>query len=73
MQYVGQTGRMLKTRFGEHYRRNSKPKKFDTFLSQHFNRTGHSSKNVLVQLVVKLSYDKNSSVNFNNIKGLKLN
>ena len=68
MQYVGQTGRMLKTRFGEHYRRISKPKKFDTFLYQHFKRTGHSPKNVLVQLVEKLSYDKNSSVNFNNIK-----
>lgn len=35
---------------------------------QHFKRTGHSPKNVLVQLVEKLSYDKNSSVNFNNIK-----
>ena len=44
MQYVGQTGRMLKTRFCEHYRRISKPKTFDTFLYQHFKRIGHSPK-----------------------------
>ena len=32
MQYVEQTGRALKKRFGEHYRRMNKPKKIDNFL-----------------------------------------
>ena len=51
MQYVGQTCRKLKNRFGEHYRKIKKPKKIDTFLYQHFKRTGHSPDNVLVQPV----------------------
>ena len=58
----------LKTRFGEHYRNIIKAKKIDTFLYQHVRRTGHSSSNVLVQPVEKLSYDENSSVRFNTIK-----
>ena len=71
MQYVGQTCRKLKNRFGEHYRKIKKPKKIDTFLYQHFKRTGHSSDNVLVQPVEKLIYDENSSVRFNTIKRLE--
>ena len=47
------------------------PKKIDTFLYQHFKRTGHSPDNVLVQPVEKLIYDENSSVRFNTIKGLE--
>ena len=31
MQYVGQTGRALKKRFGKHYRRMNKPKKLIIF------------------------------------------
>ena len=46
-------------------------KKIDTFLYQHFKRTGHSPDNVLVQPVEKLIYDENSSVRFNTIKGLE--
>ena len=68
MQYVGQTCPKLKNRFGEHYRKIKKPKKIDTFLYQHFKRTGHSPDNVLVQPVEKLIYDENSSVRFNTIK-----
>ena len=68
MQYVGQTCRKLNNRFGEHYRKVKKPKKIDTFLYQHFKRTGHSPGNVLVQPVEKLIYDENSSVRFNTIK-----
>ena len=71
MQYVGQTCRKLKNRFGEHYPKIKKPKKIDTFLYQHFKRTGHSPDNVLVQPVEKLIYDENSSVRFNNIKRLE--
>ena len=48
-----------------------KPKKIDTFLYQHFKRTGHSPDNVLVQPVEKLIYDDNSSVRFNTIKRLE--
>ena len=68
MQYVGQTCRTLQKRFGEHYRRIRKPKNNDTFLYQHFKRTGHSPNNVTVQPVEKISYDENSSVRFKNIK-----
>ena len=49
MQYVSQLVVSWKTRFGEHYR---KIKKIDTFLYQHFKRTGHSPNNVLVQQVL---------------------
>ena len=55
MQYVGQTCRALQKRFGEHYRRMKKPKPIDTFLYQHFKRTGHSPNDVLVQPVGKLT------------------
>ena len=71
MQYVGQTCRKLKNRFGEHYSKLKKPKKIDTFLYQHFKRTGHSPVNVLVQQVEKLIYDENSSVRYNTIKRLE--
>ena len=71
MQYVGQTCRALQKRFGEHYRRMKKPKSIDTFLYQHFKRTGHSPNDVLVQPVEKLTYDKNSSSRFKIIKRLE--
>ena len=45
-----------------------KPKPIDTFLYQHFKRTGQSPNNVLVQPVAKLTYDKNSSSRFKTIK-----
>ena len=61
MQYVGQTCSALQKRFGEHYRRMKKPNPIDTFLYQHFKLTGHSTNDVLVQPVEKLTYDKNSS------------
>lgn len=68
MQYVGQTGRTLKKRFGEHYRRMKKPKQFDTFLYQHFKCTGHSPNDISVQPVEKLTYHENSSARFKIIK-----
>ena len=55
MQYVGQTCRALQKRIGEHYRRMKKPKPIDTFLYQHFKRTGHSPNDVLVQPVEKFT------------------
>ena len=71
MQYVGQTCRKLKNRSGEQYCKIKKPKKIDTFLYQHFKRTGHSPDNILVQPVEKLIYEENSSVRFNTIKRLE--
>ena len=68
MQYVGQTCRKLKNRFGEHYRKIKKPKNIDTFLYQHSKRTGHSPDIVLVQPLKKLIYDENSPGRFNTIK-----
>ena len=70
MQYVGQTCRTLQKRFVEHYRRIRKPKNNDTFLYQHFKRTGYSPNNVIhvVQPVEKILYETNSSVRFKNIK-----
>ena len=65
MQYVGQTCHKLKKRFGEYYPKIKTPKKIVTLLYQHFNRTGHSPDNVLVE---QLSYDENSSVRFNTSK-----
>ena len=44
--------------------RMKKPKPIDTFLYQHVKRTGHSSNDVLVQPVEKLTYDKHSSSRF---------
>ena len=64
---------LCKKRFGEHYRRIRKPKNNDTFLYQHFKRTGHSPNNVIVQPVEKIPYDKNSSVRFKTSNDLKLN
>ena len=68
MQYVGQTCLKFKNRFGEHYHKIKIPKNIDTFLYQHFKRTGHYPDNVSVQSVEKLIYDENSSVRFNTIK-----
>lgn len=68
MQYVGQTSRALKKRFGEHYRRIKKPKKIDTFLYQHFKRTGHSPADISIQPVEKIIYATNSSSRFKNIQ-----
>ena len=54
MQYVGQTSRALRKRFGEHYRRIKMPKMIDTFLHQHFKRKDQSPVNVSVQPVEKI-------------------
>ena len=68
MQYVGQTGRSLKTRFREHFRKMKKPKKFDTFLYRHFKNNGHSPSKIVIQPVEKIIYDPNSSTRLKNIK-----
>ena len=61
MQYVGQTGRSLKTRFREHFRKMKKPKKFDTFLYRHFKNNGHPPSKIVIQPVEKIICDPNSS------------
>ena len=68
MQYVGQTGRALKKRFGEHYRRMNKTKKIDNFLYRHLKRKGHTPANILVQPAEKITYDANSTSRFKIIK-----
>ena len=68
MQYVGRTGRSLKTRFHEHFRKMEKPKKIDTFLYRHFNSNSHSLSKIVIQLVEKIIYDQNSSTRLKNIK-----
>ena len=73
MQYVVQTGRSLKTRFREHFRKMKKPKKFDTFLYRHFKNNGHSPSKIVIQPVEKIIYDPNSSTRLKNIKRMKLN
>ena len=73
MRYVERTCRALQKRFCEHYRRMKKPKPINTFLYQHFKRTGHSSNDVLAQPVEKLTYDKNSSRDSKSSKEMKLN
>ena len=62
MQYVGQTGQSLKTRFCEHFRKMKKPKKIVTFLYRHFKSNyGHSPSKIVIQLVEINIYDPNSS------------
>ena len=61
MQYVRQTGRALRKRFGEHYRRVKKPKQIDTFLYQHLKLTCHSPNDDLVQPVTNLWWKYSSS------------
>ena len=53
MQYVGQIGRSLKTRFREHFGKMKKPKKFDTFFYRHFKNNGHSPSKIVIQPVEK--------------------
>ena len=60
MQYVGQIGRALKKRFGEHYRRMNKPKN-DNFLYRDFKRKCHAPANILVQPVEKITNGANST------------
>ena len=67
MQYVGQTGRALKKRFGDHYRRMNNPKN-DNFLYRHFKRKGHTPVNSFVQPKEKIIYDANSTSRFKIIK-----
>ena len=68
MQYVGQTGRSLKARFREHFRKMKKPKKFDTFLYHHFKRNGHSPSKIVIQPVEKIIYDPTSSTRLKKYK-----
>ena len=73
MQYVGQTGRSLKTRFREHFRKMKKPKKFDTFLYRHFKNNSHSPSKIVIQPVEKIIYDPNSSTRLKILRDMKLN
>ena len=73
MQYVGQTGRSLKTRFREHFRKMKKPKKFDTFLYRHFKSNGHSPSKIVIQQVENIIYDPNSSTRLKLLRDMKLN
>ena len=68
MQYVGQTGRSLKTRFRERFRKMKKSKKFETFLYRHFKSNGHSPSKIVIHLFEKIIYDPNSSTRLKNIK-----
>ena len=63
MQYVGQTCRALQNRFGEHYRRMKKPKSIDTFLYQHFKRTGHLPYDVIKILIRDSKSSKDMKLN----------
>ena len=68
MQYVEQTGRSVKTRFREHFRKMKKTKKFDTFLYCLFKSNGHSPSKIVIQPVEKNIHDPNSSTRLENIK-----
>ena len=68
MQYVGQTGRSLKTSFSEHFRKMKKPKKIDIFIYRDFKSNGHSPSKIVIQPLKKIIYDPNSSTRLKNIK-----
>ena len=67
MQYGGQTGRFLKTRFSEHYRRTKKPRKIDDFFYRHFKQTNHSTSSISIQPVENITYGDNSTNRYRNI------
>ena len=67
MQYVGQTCRLPKTRFSEHYRRKKKPHKIDNFLYRHFKQTNHSTSSISIQAVEKIIYGDNSTIKYRNV------
>ena len=50
MQYVGQTCRILKTRFSD-----KKPRKIDNFLYMHFEQTNHFTSSISIQPVEKIT------------------
>ena len=66
MQYVGQTGRSVKTMFCMHFRKMKKPKNFDAFLYHHFKNNGHSPSKIVIQPFEKFIYDPNSSSRLKN-------
>ena len=68
MQYVGQTGRSLKTRFREHFGKMKKPKRFKTFLYRNFKSNSLSPSKIVIQPVEKIVYDPNSLTRLKNIK-----
>ena len=72
MQYVGQTGRSLKTSFSEHFRKMKKPKKFDIFIYRHFKSNGHSPSKIVIQPLKKIIYDPNSSTRLKNRHEIEL-
>ena len=57
---MGQTGRALKTRFGEHLT-NCRNKKIRNFLYQHFKQTGHDIDNITIQPVEHILYDDDAT------------
>ena len=67
MQYVGQTCRVLKTRFSGHYRQIKKLCRIDNFLHRQFKQTNHSTSSISIQPVVKIKYDDNSTKRYRNI------
>ena len=64
MQYVGQTGRALKTRFREHLYNCRNNKKLRHYVYQHFRQTGHSIKNLTIQPVEFLNFNKTDTNGF---------
>ena len=50
-----------KTRFSEHFRRITKPRKIDQFLDRHFKQTNHSTSSISIQPVEKITYGDNST------------
>ena len=61
MQYVGQTGKSLKTRFREHFCKMKKPKKFDTFLIVISKVMVIHLVKIAIEPVEKIIHDPNSS------------
>ena len=69
IQYGGQIGRTLKSRFREHFRKMKKNlKNIDMFLYRHFKNNGDSPIKIIIQTVEKIIYDPNSSSRLKNIK-----
>ena len=67
MQYVGQTGLSLKTRFRELFPNMKKPKTSDTFLYRHFKSNGHLPSKIVIHPVEKIITNISKKPDFDSV------
>lgn len=63
-QYVGQTGRSLKTRFREHFYKMKTRNKCNSFIYQHFKNTNHDINFISVQPIEHLKFNNDVTAHY---------